>query len=356
MIHIFIGTKAQVIKMAPLMLELKNRSIPYNFIHSGQHHETISDILADFDLPEPDFHIGLKEDVIKKIQVPKWVLACEKATRKKSPVWRGHLSKRDIVLVHGDTLSALLGALAAKRVGVPCAHIESGLRSGNFFHPFPEELVRVATFRLASMLFCPDEKSVSNVARLGKATINTCGNTLIDATRHSIAVNGAVRPDQFGVVSIHRYENIFDREQFEWIINQLEIIAADHRLAFIMHPPTEHRLRECGFYERLKKHPNIELHQRYSYTRFVGLLSSARFLITDGGSNQEECSYLGVPCLVMRKATEREEGLGQNAVLSAYDPQVIARFFENIEHYRRPVQIPDSSPCKIIVDALKDFY
>lgn len=342
--------------MAPVMLELKNRSIPYNFIHSGQHHETISDILADFNLPGPDFHIGARQDVIKKTQVPRWVLACEKATRKKSPAWRGHTGKRDIVLVHGDTLSALLGALAARRVGLPCAHIESGLRSGNFFHPFPEELVRVMTFRLASMLFCPDEKSISNVARLGKDVINTHGNTLIDATRHSVAMGSTVGSGPFGVVSIHRYENIFDREQLEWIICQLERIAVDHRLIFIMHPPTEHRLRVCGFYERLQGHPNIELHQRYSYTRFVGLLSSARFLITDGGSNQEECSYLGVPCLVMRKATEREEGLGQNAVLSAYNPEVIARFFEDIEAYRRPIQIPESSPCRIIVDALGAFY
>lgn len=357
MIHIFIGTKAQLIKMAPIMRTLRERNIPYNFIHSGQHQETMSDILEDFGLPGPDSFVVDGPDIKVKAQVPKWIYLCEKRTRPSSDCWAGR-SKGcgDIVLVHGDTLSTLLGALAAKRMGFKCGHIESGLRSFNIFHPFPEELVRLVTFRLADVLYCPDEASISNVGSYGKRVVNTQGNTMFDATRLAATMGRKANCSNYGIVSIHRYENIFYTDRFEWIVERVIEVSRDHKVLFIMHPPTEQRLRRTGLYERLEAEQGVELRKRLSYFEFAGVLSQARFLITDGGSNQEESSYLGLPCLVMRKSTEREEGIGQNVVLSNYSKEVVRDFFEQLEKYRTPPASCATSPSEIIVNDLRSYY
>lgn len=357
MIHVFIGTKAQLIKMAPIMKMLRERDIAYNFIHSGQHQETMNDILEDFGLPGPDAYIVEGPDIKVKAQVPKWLYLCEQRTRGSSDCWAGRSKGcSDIVLVHGDTLSTLVGALAAKRMGFKCGHIESGLRSFNVFHPFPEELVRLITFRLADVLYCPDEASVSNVVSSGKRIIHTHGNTMLDATRLAVTMSRQTNRSDYGIVSIHRYENIFHTDRFKWIVEAVIEISHNHKILFIMHPPTEQRLRSNGLYERLAAEPGIELRKRLSYFEFAGVLAQAQFLVTDGGSNQEESSYLGLPCLVMRKGTERNEGLGKNVVLSNYSKEIIQKFFAHLESYRTPISLSHTSPSEIIVNDLSSYY
>ncbi|WP_158538978.1 UDP-N-acetylglucosamine 2-epimerase [Marinobacter vulgaris] len=336
---------------------LRDRGIPYNFIHSGQHQETISDIISDFQIRSPDYYIANGPDVKSKSQVPKWLYLCAARTGKNSGCWAGRKKgDKDIVLVHGDTLSTLAGALAAKRMGFQCAHIESGLRSFNIFHPFPEELIRLATFRLASVLYCPDASAVANVSSLKKVTINTQGNTMLDATRLAVEVSRRSGFSDFGIVSVHRYENIFNAERFSWLVDTIIRISKRHRLFFIMHPPTEQKLRASGLYSKLEAQPNIELKKRLGYFDFSGLLASAQFLVTDGGSNQEESSYLGLPCLVMRKATERSEGVGQNVVISNYESGTITKFFDNLANYRAEPTLSKNSPTEIIVKHLENFY
>lgn len=357
MIHIFLGTKAQLIKMAPIMKLLFDRGIPYNFIHSGQHKETILDIISDFEIRPPDFYIANGPDVKSKSQVPRWLYLCGAKTGIKSECWAGRKQgDNDIVLVHGDTLSTLAGALAAKRMRFQCAHIESGLRSFNLFHPFPEELVRLATFRLADILYCPDDAALSNVIELERVAVNTQGNTMLDATRLAVQNSAPSRLPDYGIVSIHRYENIFNAERLSWMVERIISISKSHRTFLIMHPPTEQRLRDTGLYERLQAEQNIELRKRLGYFDFVELLLNAKFLVTDGGSNQEESSYLGLPCLVMRKATERGEGIGGNVLISNYDNQNISHFFNNLSDYRRDSVLREKSPSEIIVNHLEPFY
>lgn len=357
MIHIFLGTKAQLIKMAPIMKLLADRGVPYNFIHSGQHQETISDIISDFQIRSPDYYIANGPDVKRKSQVPKWLYLCTARTGKNSVCWAGRKKgDKDIVLVHGDTLSTLAGALAARRMGFQCAHIESGLRSFNMFHPFPEEIIRLVTFRLASILYCPDASAEANVLPLKKVTINTQGNTMLDATRLAVEASRRSEYSDFGIVSVHRYENIFNAERFSWIVDRIIGVSKRHRILFIMHPPTEQRLRDSGLYSTLEAQPNIELKKRLGYFDFAGLLANAQFLVTDGGSNQEESSYLGLPCLVMRKATERSEGIGKNVVVSNYDGETITHFFDHLSNYRTEGVLNSNSPTEIIVNHLSPFY
>jgi UDP-N-acetylglucosamine 2-epimerase (non-hydrolysing) len=357
MIHIFIGTKAQLIKMAPVMRVLQDRGHDYNFIYSGQHRDTVDDILANFAISKkPDVTLYHGRDITGIVQMGQWALgiirkysSAEHATE----LFRN--DKNGIVLNHGDTFSTLLGSWLARRHGLKSAHIESGLRSHNIFHPFPEELTRLATFRLSDYFFAPGAWALANLAGYAGVKINTGHNTLSDALRYTALQTAPSRPAGYGLVSVHRFENIFFRKRLAFIVDLLLASDPARPKLFILHKPTEKKLKEYGLYQRLAECGHIELHPRYDYFRFISLLRGCDYLITDGGSNQEECSYLGVPCLLMRKATERQEGLGQNTVLSGYDAGIVRNFMDNPGQYRRaPLELAHS-PSEMIVDSLQNF-
>jgi UDP-N-acetylglucosamine 2-epimerase (non-hydrolysing) len=358
MIHVFIGTKAQLIKMAPIMRVLQDRGIDYNFIYSGQHRDTVDDILANFAISKkPDVTLYDGKDITGIVQMGKWMV--DIVRKYSSPSHKAELFRNDtngVVLNHGDTFSTLLGSYLAKRHGLKSAHIESGLRSYNILHPFPEELTRLATFRLSDYYFAPGDWAMANLQKYNGIKINTQHNTMCDALRHSAGHSQVSRTGVYGLVSIHRFENIFFRKRLTQIVDLLIDTDPSYPKLFILHKPTEKKLKEYGLYERLQQCAHIELHPRYDYFRFIALARGSQFLITDGGSNQEECSYLGLPCLLMRKATERKEGLGHNTVLSGYDPAVIRSFLQNPAQYRRPQLTMAQSPSELIVDSLRAHF
>lgn len=356
MIHIFIGTKAQLIKMAPVMAELQDREIEYNFIFSGQHQATIKDIREEFNLKQPDVVLYKGTDITGIFQMLLWSIRIVFFTLiNREKVWKG--DKKGIVLNHGDTFSTLLGTLSAKICGLRTAHIESGLRSYNLLHPFPEELTRRITFLFTDIYFAPGDWALNNLKNYKGVKINTQANTLLDALRASndaINQSSVPIPDKpYAVVSLHRFENIFSKKRLQKIIELLEDIAEKHYLLFILHKPTLKKLEQYGLYERLKRNSNTELRPRYSYFQFIRIIKHATFVVTDGGSNQEECYYLGKPCLILRNATERCEGIDSNAVLSKYRPQLIQSFLDKLETNHGAVfELDTIHPSISIVDAL----
>ena len=357
MIHIFIGTKAQLIKMAPLMRVLQDRGHDYNFIYSGQHRDTVDDILANFAISKkPDVTLYHGRDITGIVQMGKWafdIMRKYSSSEHAAELFRN--DKNGIVLNHGDTFSTLLGSALAKRHGLKSAHVESGLRSHNILHPFPEELTRLATFRLSDYFFAPGAWALANLAGYRGVKINTLHNTLCDALRHTSHQTAASRAPGYGLVSVHRFENIFFRKRLQLIVDMLLASDPARPKLFILHKPTEKKLKQYGLYDRLAACSHIELHPRYDYFRFIALLRGSDYLVTDGGSNQEECSYLGLPCLLMRKATERQEGLGHNTVLSGYDQTIVRSFMEQPERYRRPPLEILQSPSELIIDSLQAF-
>ena len=353
MIHIVIGTKAQLIKMAPVMLALRSAGVPYRFISTGQHHETIDDILANFSLPRPDVRLYAGKDITSIPAMALWSLRL---------LWRSLRHRVEVfgpvptgvVLVHGDTFSTLLGAVMGRIAGLKVGHVEAGLRSFDWRHPFPEEITRLLTFRLAHYLFCPGPWAVANLARYPGKKIDTGANTLLDALILALANREASPTDSpgepFGVVSLHRFENIYTRRALDRVLTLVERIARRHRLVFILHKPTTGKLRQFGLMERLEANSQIELRARTDYFAFIRLLSAATFAVSDGGSNQEECYYLGKPLLLLRQATERQEGLGENCLLSRYVPEAVDRFLDNVETYQRPLRHLPTSPSQVIAD------
>ncbi len=359
MIHVIIGTKAQLIKMAPILKTLKMEGIDYNYISTGQHKSTIDDILANFAIKKPDYILYNGKDITSVIQMLIWIIKnLVKTILHKKTIFKN--DRHGIVLVHGDTFSTLLGAIMGKIGGLKVAHVESGLRSFNLFHPFPEEITRLLTFRLSDYMFCPGKWAENNVAKYKSIKINTQLNTLYDSLRFALPaienISDVNIPDrEYGIITLHRFENIYNFEAINRIVSIVENISKQHFLIFILHKPTKIKLQKFQLYDKLNNNPNIELRERYDYFKFIKLILQANFVVSDGGSNQEECYFLGKPILLLRKATERHEGLSKNCVLSKYNPIIIDEFINNISKYKHELKKIPVLPSKLIVETCKPF-
>ncbi|MTI50158.1 MAG: UDP-N-acetyl glucosamine 2-epimerase [Alcanivorax sp.] len=355
MIHIVLGTKAQLIKMAPIMAELSRRNIHYRYVSTGQHKDTVAEILLNFNIKSPDVYLYKGKDIVSVGAMFFWLcLILARSFFNKRHIFGERVSKNDIVLVHGDTLSTLAGALMARVAGLKVGHVESGLRSYKLFHPFPEELTRILTFKLSNYLFCPDSIAVRNLKEVRGVKVNTGGNTLYDAVC-------AVRPsvgglllsgDSFAIVTLHRYENFKDRQCVDRVLDIVEMASEHQRLLFVMHKTTIRALKKYGFYERINNNSMIKIIPRMDYFSFIALIKKSEFVISDGGGNQEECFYLGKPILLLREASERQEGLGENCVLSRYNITLAREFVENYRNYERVPYKISARPSKTIVDFL----
>ncbi|MBI3715106.1 MAG: UDP-N-acetylglucosamine 2-epimerase [Betaproteobacteria bacterium] len=360
MITCIIGTRAQLIKMAPVMREMETRGLAYQLIFTGQHEVTMAELLEEFGIRTRPEVVYSGREVTGIVQMGGWFCLVLWRLFKIRKQLRVGPRAGNIALVHGDTFSTLLGALLGKICGIQVGHVESGLRSFNWFHPFPEELTRLAVFRMTDIAFCPNAWARDNLRSYSMEKIDCGQNTLLDCVRfalaHTAAPDPLAPPAGYGVVSLHRFENIFHRLRLLHILDLLDLLAASHRLIFVLHPATHKKLLAFGLFERLDRHSQFDLRPRMGYLAFLRLIRGARFVVTDGGSNQEELSYLGVPTLLMRKATERHEGLDQNVVIANYDPAVVAEFVASLSSSPAAVPaLPDAQPSGIIVDRLQPF-
>jgi len=362
-IYIFIGTTAELIKLAPVIREFNRRKIEFTIIASGQN-------VINFDEFQP--MLG-KLDVIRGV-TPKsnessvWQFVIWSVrTFFSLLVWmrvgfRGLNKKNSYFIVHGDTVSSLMGALVCSIYGLKLVHIESGLRSFNFFEPFPEEICRFIISKLANIHFCPNDWCVSNLASTKGEKINTKENTLIEVFWESMKQKKDIKivskmkkmKKKYYVLVSHRQEHvIFHKDRTKEII---EFVVKNARpglfCIFVMHDLS------AAFINTLEKRLDsisdhkVMLVNRLVYTDYMNLLKNAEFMVTDGGSNQEEMYYMGKPCLLLRNVTERIEGLNRNVVLSQNRKSIIKDFLTTYSRYNRvPIRMKQR-PSKIIVDSL----
>lgn len=353
------GTTAEFIKLAPIMKELKNRKIEYKIIASGQnniHFEELNDFLGPVKAD-----IKLKEKSVKSsiLLFLGWAI---------KSLWEGifSLSKEfenlnkdnSYFVIHGDTISSLIGSIIAKTHGLKLVHIESGLRSFNFFEPFPEEICRYIIIHIADILFSPTEWALSNLKSVKGIKINTNQNTLIETYQWSQSIKNI--PDytkkygRYFILVMHRQEHIYFQK--EWTRETIDFVIdrapKDLRCTFIMHTLTKRLIppKELKLWLRAKK--RVIAVPRLHYVNFMHFMKDAEFIATDGGINQEEAYYTGLPMLSLRNHTERIEGLNRNVVLSKGGQQTIIDFLKDYKKFRRkPIQIK-KRPSKIIVDHL----
>jgi len=353
-IYAILGTRAQFIKMAPVLYEMKKQNVDYTLIYTVQHKENIQEVLDVYGLKVPDIVLYGGEESNTMSKGLKWLADMFLKSMFKA---KTYLPKKGIVLTHGDTFTAWLGALMGRRAGCKVAHVESGLRSFNIFSPFPEEISRLITFSLSNIYFCSDDWAVSNLKRFKGEKINIGANTMLDGVRFAIESKKKTEFDfqkkTYVLVSLHRYENIFKDRFTEVIIPYLREISKKYKLVITLHPTTRERLKELDLYDELDRDKKILLHERFDFIDWINVCNGAEFVISDGGSNQEELSYLGIPTILFRDETERKEGLGKNIVLSKFDKEVIDAFVENYEEYRRKPLFEKVRPSKNIINYLK---
>jgi UDP-N-acetylglucosamine 2-epimerase len=354
-LHVFLGTKAQYVKTAPLLRLMTERQVDHRLVDSGQHARLTAGLRAELGVREPDVVLGGATDVESLPQAVVW------ATRLAAGLGSPRRLRREvfagaggICVVHGDTPTTLLATAMARRAGLRVAHLEAGLRSHNLAHPFPEELIRLVVMRRAQLLFAPHAEAVANLAAMGVPgrVVAVTANTSVDAVRAapvgSPASTGGGGP---ALVTMHRVENLYRRGVVQRLVDAVVERAGHQPVRFVVHGPTWEALRRGGHEARLRQ-AGVELVPLAPHHEFVAMLRAAPWVVTDGGSIQEECALLGVPTLVWRRHSERADGVGANVVVSGHDPAVEAAFLADAQRYRRPPCLPDCSPSAEILDVL----
>jgi UDP-N-acetylglucosamine 2-epimerase (non-hydrolysing) len=258
-------------------------------------------------------------------------------------------SRPDVVIVYGDVNSTLAATLAAVKLGIPVAHVEAGLRSGD--RSMPEEINRLVTDRLSALLFTPSDDGDRNLIAEGvePGAIKLVGNVMIDTLvrllpltdptdllrKHHLLNGGGPRP--YVLVTLHRPSNVDDEQMLAKLISALDEIGRDVPVLFPMHPRTKARMDRNNIPCR-----NVLVTEPLTYLEFLGCQRHAALVITDSGGIQEETTYLGVPCLTMRENTERPitVSVGTNELLGRETTAMRDRAREILGGKRKQGSIP----------------
>jgi len=297
LVHV-LGTRPNFVKMAPLIAALRERfeDWPAAIVHTGQHYDrAMSEVFfEELGVPEPDHMLGVGSASHAE-QTARVLERLEPILRSERP---------DLVIVPGDVNSTLAAALCASRLGIPIAHVESGLRS--FDRSMPEELNRIATDHLSALCFLHSPEAADNLAAEGIAAERAryVGNTMIDtlvALRDRFADREAARSlglaaGTYLLVTLHR-PALVDGPLLGEAMRALERVAAELPVVFPVHPRTRRMLGP--------EHPGVRLVDPVGYLDFLSLECEAAAVLTDSGGIQEETTFLGIPCFTLRENTER---------------------------------------------------
>lgn len=318
-IAIVIGTRAELIKTFPVMKELEKRKVSYYFIHTGQHN--LKDLCKKFGVKTPDISLssessGSSRFNSKELKAIMWNLGLLFKIRRELK----SLKNLKYVLYHGDTMTTFTTSLASSKLFNPLkkyknVHLEAGLRSFNIFEPFPEEISRRVAGMLSKVLFAPSILSKWHLRNKKGKEVYLVGNTIVDAAIQSlkIAKKNKVKilsKKRFALITIHRHENIKSIKRLKRIVKILNSIPIESY--FAMHTNTESKLKQFGLYEKLMANKNIKIMPAMDYPEFIAQMEKGSLIVCDGGSMQEESLIFKKPCIVLRMATERQEGLKTN--------------------------------------------
>jgi UDP-N-acetylglucosamine 2-epimerase (non-hydrolysing) len=314
MIAIVLGTRPEIIKMSPVVRECQKRKLDFMVIHTGQHYSYDMDkvFYEELELPDPEIKLEVGSGFHGE-QTGKMLAGIEKVLLKTRP---------DIVLVQGDTNTVLAGALAASKLGVKVGHVEAGLRC--YEHAMPEEINRVVADHISDLLFVPTDMAKEHLAKEGIIKgVHRTGNTIVDAVRqnldlaerksdvlHRIGLEG----DGYVVATAHRQENVDDITHLKGMVEGMRRVSDELRmpLVFPAHPRTRKMIEQFDI-----RPDGILLTEPMGYLDFLMLEANARLILTDSGGVQEEACILHVPCVTMRRSTERPETLAVKANLLA---------------------------------------
>ncbi len=369
-IGLLTGTRPDIIKMAPLYWEAKKRGHEPVLIHTGQHysHHLFGGVYENMDLPEPHHKLEVGSAASPAESVGKMILALDQLLRTKE-------KKLDVVLTHGDTLTAMAGSLAAYLNLVTVGHIEAGLRT--FSHePFPEQLDTRCSDAASDLYFAATETNRKNLLGEGFAAerIHVVGNSVVDAARWA-AVRGEGGAEFFKkhdidfsrptiYFSIHRRETTMDKTRFgAAAMAALELSESGYEVVWSIRPGTKAALEQHGLQSKVEHRPHLHLIEEIpSYTHIMYLMSKCRLICTDSGSMQEEAAALHVPCVTVRFVTDRPESVeaGVNVLAEPTTAGHIVDVVKQVEKNHAKMSAGanpygDGNSAKLIMDILEKW-
>ena len=368
-IAVVLGTRPEIIKMAPIIDEIVNRDIELCLIHTGQHYdkEMSDNFFIDLEIPAPDYNINVGSGSHGK-QTGLMMKGIEEVLMDEKP---------DIVLVQGDTNAVLAGALVASKLHIAVGHVEAGLRS--FDMTMPEEINRRVCDVTSTMYFIPTEESAINLLAEGYSRKNLIitGNTVVDACfRHleiakkrgfeeeSLASLDIDNMDNILTLTMHRAENVDHKKRVTNIIDALKELG-DMNIIFPIHPRTKKTLEDFKLFDELNNLSHVHIIKPIGYLDFLQLTSKSTLILTDSGGLQEEAITLDVPALTLRYNTERPETVtaGGNILVGADKDAILENankilndeeFAQKMKNAINPYGQGDSA--KKTVDAIEEFY
>ncbi|WP_296863675.1 non-hydrolyzing UDP-N-acetylglucosamine 2-epimerase [uncultured Methanobrevibacter sp.] len=364
-----LGTRPEIIKMAPIIDEISKRSISQIVLHTGQHYdkEMSDNFFRDLEIPTPDYNINVGSGTHGK-QTGLMMKGIEEVLLQEKP---------DIVLVQGDTNAVLAGALVAAKLHIAVGHVEAGLRS--FDLTMPEEINRRAADVCSQMYFIPTEESAINLLAEGYSRKNLIitGNTVVDACfRHleiakkkgfeekALADLDIENMDNIITLTMHRAENVDDKKRVTSIVETLKELDGMN-IIFPIHPRTKNTLKNFGLFDELNDMKHIHIIKPIGYLDFLQLTSLSSLILTDSGGLQEEAITLDVPALTLRYNTERPEtvtaggnilvGADKKAILENVDKIISNKeFCEKMKNAKNPYG--DGDAAIKTVDAIEKYY
>jgi UDP-N-acetylglucosamine 2-epimerase (non-hydrolysing) len=313
MFAFIVGTRPEIIKMAPIIRECNKQGIKDLIIHTGQHYSYEMDkvFFEELNLRNPDYALGVGSGTDAE-QVGKILVGVENVLINEQP---------DVVLVEGDTNSVFAGAYAATKIHVEVGHVEAGLRSFDRF--MPEEINRILTDHVSDFLFAPTAKSKENLLAEGISAnkISITGNTIVDAVhqnlqlaqkRQSVLNELGIEKNNYFLITTHRRENVDNKSRLNGILKGLTELhnEFDVPIIFPMHPRTRNRVAEFNL-----ALDGIAPISPIGFLEFLLLEANAELVITDSGGVQEEACILKVPCITVRNNTERPETIAVHSNL-----------------------------------------
>ena len=355
------GTRPEAIKMCPLVNELKGRkNIETLVCVTGQHRQMLDQVLEAFDV-EPDYDLSIMKDKQTLFDITTNILNSIKDVFEKE--------RPDVVLVHGDTSTTFVTALACFYLQIPVGHVEAGLRTYNIYSPYPEEFNRQAVGIVAKYNFAPTELSKENLLKEGKSpdSIYVTGNTAIDALKTTVREDYShpelewAKDSKLIMITAHRRENL--GEPMHNMFRAIRRIIDEHPDVKAIYPIHMNPVVRKAAEEELGGCDRIRIIEPLEVLDFHNFLSRSYMILTDSGGIQEEAPSLGKPVLVMRDTTERPEGIKAGTLkLVGTDETVIYENFkmllENIDEYNAMSHASnpygDGFACKRIADILEE--